>query len=65
MGTDKWGSYMARFLVRLLGDKKGATAVEYALIIALIVIAMVGALNGLSSKTNSMWNNVATTVLRS
>ncbi len=54
---------MARFWVRLCGDEKGATAVEYALILALIMLAMVASLNGLSSKTSSMWNNVSTTVL--
>jgi pilus assembly protein Flp/PilA len=63
MGTDDWGTNMAKFLVRLRGDEKGATAVEYALIIALIMLAMVASLNGLSSKTSSMWNNVSTTVL--
>jgi pilus assembly protein Flp/PilA len=55
--------FMARYLIRLLGDTKGATAVEYGLIAALIVIAMVASLNGLAAKTNSMWNNISTTVL--
>jgi pilus assembly protein Flp/PilA len=55
--------FMARYLIRLLGDAKGATAVEYGLIAALIVIAMVASLNGLAAKTNSMWNNISTTVL--
>jgi pilus assembly protein Flp/PilA len=54
---------MAKYLIRLLGDAKGATAVEYGLIAALIVIAMVASLNGLAAKTNSMWNNISTTVL--
>jgi pilus assembly protein Flp/PilA len=55
--------FMARCLIRLLGDAKGATAVEYGLIVALIVIAMVASFNGLAAKTNSMWNNISTTVL--
>ncbi len=38
---------------------RGATAVEYGLIIALIVLAMVGALGMFGSTTSSMWNNVS------
>ena len=46
-------------------DSRGATAVEYALILALIVVAMIGSLNTFASKTISMWNNVATIVNKS
>ncbi|WP_066717283.1 Flp family type IVb pilin [Sphingomonas pituitosa] len=38
---------------------RGATAVEYGLIIALIVLAMVGALSVFGGTTSSMWNNVS------
>jgi pilus assembly protein Flp/PilA len=47
---------------KLLRNSKGATAVEYGLILALLVIAMVAALTGLASTTTGMWNNVAATV---
>lgn len=40
-------------------SERGATAVEYGLICALIVIAMMGALTTLGSKTVGKWNNVA------
>lgn len=43
-------------------DKKGATAIEYGLIVALIVIAMIGALTGLANTTIGMWTNVANKV---
>ncbi len=49
---------MTRLLHSLLGDDDGATAVEYGLIAALVVIAMVGALATMSTSTNNMWNDV-------
>lgn len=42
--------------------ERGATAVEYALIIAMIVLAMIAALTNVANKTTGMWNNVATEV---
>jgi pilus assembly protein Flp/PilA len=43
-------------------DKKGATAIEYGLIAALVVVAMIGALSGLANVTIGMWNDVANKV---
>lgn len=40
-------------------DRRGATAVEYGLILALLVLAMIGALHALAGKTTGMWNNVS------
>jgi pilus assembly protein Flp/PilA len=48
----------------LLRCERGATAVEYGLIIAMIVLAMVAALNNVATKTTGMWNNVATEVTK-
>ncbi len=56
---------MAKILCALLRNSKGATAVEYALILSLIVVAMIGSLTTFASKTISMWNNVATIVNKS
>lgn len=42
--------------------ERGATAVEYALIIAMIVLVMVAALTSVANKTIGMWNNVANEV---
>jgi pilus assembly protein Flp/PilA len=63
MGTDDRGTDMYNFLSRLGADKKGATVVEYGLIIALIIIAIVGAVNGVASTTTGMWNNVSSIVI--
>lgn len=43
---------------KLATDSTGATAVEYGLIVALIVIAMIAALNGVADTTISMWDKV-------
>ena len=50
-----------RILRRLLTDRKGATAIEYGLIAALIVIAMMGALSRLGGGAGGMWSNLANT----
>jgi pilus assembly protein Flp/PilA len=43
----------------LLRDPRGATAVEYGLICALIVLVMLTGLYVLAGTTISMWNNVS------
>jgi pilus assembly protein Flp/PilA len=45
-----------------LRDNRAATAVEYGLIVALIVIAMIASLQGVASQTISMWGNVSNKV---
>ena len=51
-----------RTFSNLLRDEKAATAVEYGLIIAMIVLAMVGALSLLGTTSTDMWNDVSSTV---
>jgi pilus assembly protein Flp/PilA len=46
----------------MIASQGGATAVEYGLIISLIVLAMISALGNVATKTNSMWSNVANEV---
>jgi pilus assembly protein Flp/PilA len=45
-------------LRRLLADQGGATAIEYGLIAALIVVAMVGALSQLGGGALGLWTRV-------
>ena len=52
---------LTTFLKHIGNDNSGATAVEYGLIVSLIVVAMIGALNGVADSTTDMWNNVETT----
>ncbi|MBC2778197.1 Flp family type IVb pilin [Parasphingopyxis marina] len=53
---------MRHWLGRIARDERGATAIEYGLIVSLVVIAMVGALVVLADTTTGMWNNVSNTV---
>ena len=43
----------------LLADSSGATAIEYALIAALIVIALIGGLSSLGGGAGGMWTDLA------
>lgn len=47
---------------RLVRDESGASAVEYGLIISLVILAMVGALSQVAGSTISMWNRVEANV---
>lgn len=53
---------MRHWLSRLAKDQRGASALEYALIASLIVVAMVASFREVARATTSMWNNVSTTV---
>jgi pilus assembly protein Flp/PilA len=53
------------FLRKIRADARGATAVEYGLIVSLIVIAMVGALGGLGGGVSGKWNNLSGTISNS
>jgi pilus assembly protein Flp/PilA len=48
-----------RRLAKLIRDQRAATAVEYGLIISMVVLAMVVALGNVASTTTGMWNNVS------
>lgn len=56
---------MAKVLCAVLRDSRGATAVEYGLILTLIVVAMIASLTSVATKTTDMWNNVADVVNKS
>jgi len=49
-------------LRRLRADQKGATAIEYGLIAALIVIAMMGGLRAMGGGAGGMWSNISNAV---
>jgi pilus assembly protein Flp/PilA len=52
------GNTMLKKMKALLRDQRGGTAIEYGLIISLVVITMVGAFVQLANTTTSMWGNV-------
>jgi len=46
-------------LSKFVGDEKGATAIEYALIASLIALAIVGALTALGGRLSSEFSEVS------
>jgi pilus assembly protein Flp/PilA len=48
-----------KFVRKMFADKKGATAIEYGLIAALIAIAAITAMTSLGTKLNSTFTNVS------
>jgi pilus assembly protein Flp/PilA len=62
MGTDDRGTEMKRLLQRLRRDQRGATALEYGMIISLIVIAAVPAISSVADETVDMWGFVEDTI---
>ncbi len=55
---------MIHIFRRLHASNKGATAVEYGLILAMVVLAMLAALSNVATKTNNMWSNVSNEVTK-
>ena len=49
---------MGRFL-RLFKDERGATAVEYGLILAMVFLAMIVGVASVGSANSGMWNRVS------
>ena len=49
-----------QFIRKMLKDKKGATAIEYGLIAALIAVAAITAMQGLGTSLNTTFTNVST-----
>jgi pilus assembly protein Flp/PilA len=47
------------FVRKLFKNNKGATAIEYGLIAALIAVAAIGAMSSLGGKLNTTFNRVA------
>ena len=50
---------MAKFF-RMIRDTKGATAIEYGLLAALISVAAIAALQSVGTKLGDTFNNVST-----
>ena len=50
---------MVQFLKRLGRDERGATAVEYGLIIALIFLAIIGSVDAFGEEAIKMWKHIS------
>jgi pilus assembly protein Flp/PilA len=53
---------MTKFFNRFAKDESGATAIEYGLIAALIALGLISILGTVSTKLNSTFNSVATSL---
>jgi pilus assembly protein Flp/PilA len=51
--------YLKRFLANFLKHEDGPTAVEYAVMLALIIVVCIGAITVLGSNANKTFSNVA------
>ncbi|MEM9310360.1 MAG: Flp family type IVb pilin [Pseudomonadota bacterium] len=51
---------LTKFLKHIGSDSQGATAVEYGLIVSLVVIAMLGALQAVANANSNQWSAVET-----
>lgn len=45
--------------LRVIRDRRGTTAIEYGLIVAVIVIAMIASFQSVADVTVGMWNSVS------
>ena len=48
---------MLNQLLRLYRDDQAATAVEYAVLLALILVAVISAISAVGNSTNGIWAN--------
>ena len=55
----KWNQIMLKFFMGIVKCQNGATAVEYGLILSLLVIAMMAALGNVAGSTTNMCNDVS------
>lgn len=53
---------MLSFINRLRKNSRGATAIEYGLIAALIAVAAITAMRGLGKQLNTTFTNVSTSM---
>ena len=47
-----------RFLVKLFRDDEAATAVEYSVMLGLILMSVIGAIGMVGNQSGGMWSNI-------
>jgi len=53
---------MRKYMNKLIGDKKGVTALEYALIAALVAVVIIGGVSLLGTNISKVFSTVANTI---
>ena len=56
-------SAIREMLRRLCRDERGATAIEYGLVVGLIAVACIGAFELMGGGAGGMWTNISTRVI--
>jgi|GEM_PF-534403 len=51
--------FITRFLTRLRRDEQGLAAVEYALLLGLVVLVMIASLSSLANAISQTWGHVS------
>lgn len=54
---DEGVEIMCRLLLRFIREERAATAVEYAVMLALILLAMIGTIKAIGSTSGGMWSD--------
>ncbi len=49
---------MFRILQELARDRRGATAIEYGLLLLVMAVGIMGSLSGFADASTTMWNDV-------
>ncbi len=53
---------LSQRVVRFLRDEDGPTAVEYAMLLALILVALISSITAVGNSTSGMWQNNSTKI---
>jgi pilus assembly protein Flp/PilA len=53
---------MRKYMTKLIGDQKGVTALEYALIAALVAVVIIGGVSLLGTNVSKVFSTVANTI---
>ena len=53
---------MIRWLQKLYRDDEAATAVEYAVLLALILMAVIGTIGAVGAQTGGLWGGIDTSL---
>lgn len=63
MGRNSQNAFAIKALRRLLSDRSGATAIEYAIILSMMTLAIVGAMAATGTGVQDGWNAMAAKVV--
>lgn len=54
----RYSGFKMRFLVEILRNEEAVSAVEYAVMLAMVLLAIVGAIGSLGAQNGGMWGGI-------